>query len=224
MILINDTVAGHGETAAQERAAGAAEISVTAENHRTRTFTVDIAEGELVDLSVSLTPLSREAFRVEVPGGDGIAVYRGAQYIGTAPLILDLPLGEYEYFSIAGSEGKTGSLAVQTGDGPPGNVLSINSFTPAEDKPVDRARRQFYGAYGRFWIALPVAFIMTGVSNSVVNAYNTRGDPNLEGQANAYYWISIGTIAVAGVFLVESIVRIFIYGYTASENTTTLAK
>jgi hypothetical protein len=92
---------------------------------------------------------------------------------------------------------------------------------PREDKETDRFRRAFYGAYGRFWIALPVAFLVNGLYTMYSGTYlrpESPGNADLYDQASVLYYINIGTMVVAGGFLAESLYRMFRYIYAAGKN------
>jgi hypothetical protein len=154
-------------------------------------------------------------------------------------LTLSIPAGEYRYIRIDTEDGLTGEVIVRgsvedlerrfLGGGSTGGEDDIRIITlkprllpGPNDRPVEVRRRKFYGAYGRFWIALPAAFIINGVSQSYINSYNTSGGPELYGKARTAYYVSIGAWVVAGVCLVESLIRLGVYVHTASEESIPL--
>jgi hypothetical protein len=136
---------------------------------------------------------------------------------------MELPLGQYENISVQTPAGETGSVVVQGGIFSAENLI-LKTSPPPEAKQVDRFRRMYYGAWGRFWFALPAAFLIYGISSAYTNSYNNNTLPELYDKATAYNYISIGAIAVAGGFLGESLFRMGRYLYTTGRNETRLVK
>jgi hypothetical protein len=135
-----------------------------------------------------------------------------------------MPANGYEYFRVETLEGETGAVVVQ-GTGQMLNTPPIfdirTTMPPGEDeKPVEKSRRNFYGAYGRFWIVLPAAFILGGVYNSYLAAYNHSPTQAMYDDTQRYWIISTGTAVLAGAALAETFYRIYRYVRTAGENTT----
>jgi hypothetical protein len=89
-----------------------------------------------------------------------------------------------------------------------------------EEKRTGRARRRFYGAYGRLWLAVPVAFIISGMSSSYADAYILNPSKTTEQyeRAQRYQYISLGTIIAAGLVGAEAVYRIFRYVRTSGED------
>ncbi|MDR2182094.1 MAG: hypothetical protein LBN92_05375 [Treponema sp.] len=134
-------------------------------------------------------------------------------------LRLRIPVDEYRYVRIETEDGLTGEAIVK------GKIdgteiremnLPLRRLPGKDQKPVESARKKFYGAFGRFWIALPLAFFINGIAQTYANAYNISGNSTLYDNAmNSYYW-SIGAWSLAGVFLAETIIRGVIYVRTSS--------
>ncbi|MDR2768329.1 MAG: hypothetical protein LBB82_08405 [Treponema sp.] len=134
-------------------------------------------------------------------------------------LRLHIPVDEYRYIRIETEDGLTGEAIVK------GKIdeveiremnLRLRQLPGKDQKPVERARKKFYGAFGRFWIALPLAFFINGLTQTYANAYNISGNRRLYDNAmSSYYW-SIGAWSLAGVFLAETIIRGVIYVHTSS--------
>jgi hypothetical protein len=55
-----------------------------------------------------------------------------------------------------------------------GGTAVFNTRVPIspEEKRVDRARRNFYGAYGALWFILPAALLVGGVARTYIDANN----------------------------------------------------
>jgi hypothetical protein len=226
MIVINNTLAGKGKTGVVERIPGPVEVAVSAEYHKPETLRMELEAGVLADLQINLTPLGRSAFQLFVPKGAGSRVYRGALFVGETPLRLDLAPKRFEYFEVKTPEGDVGAAVLFGGEERrdiPRFVL-VKTHVPPEKDRLTRARRWFYGAYGRFWVIMPIAFVLYGSASSVVSAYNLKQDPALTDWTTGYYYTAIGFAAAAGVFLGESLVWASRYIYTATNYEAALVK
>jgi hypothetical protein len=205
-----------------------------------------LEEGEKAEYSFILWPHTMENIRIVLPG-ENTSVYMGALFIGgnnfnvegaddtaedtkeTVPeetarpgfFTLNIPLGQYRYVRIDTEDGLTGEAIVRGTAVEDGEVrivtLQPRQLPGRDEKPVEVKRRKFYGAYGRFWIALPLAFFINGVSQAYFNSHISTGSPALYDKYQRSYYVSVGVWAVAGVFLVESLIRMGIYVHTASE-------
>jgi hypothetical protein len=87
----------------------------------------------------------------------------------------------------------------------------------AEEKRVDTARRKFYGAYGRLWIALPVSFLAMGIADSYLKAPLNQGMT----MANT---LTYGAWAVIGLAAVDTVFRIVRYLVTSGSDAAPLAR
>jgi hypothetical protein len=212
MVLINKSYAGRGKTEILERSPGPAEVSVYAEGYNTQTFSLELAAAELAELSLQLTPLAESIFIVELPSGSSGSLYRGARYLGETPQRIALALNQYEYLRVDTPEG-TRAQAILSGGAEPGrvNAVSLRLLAPKGEKEINTVRRKFYGAYGRFWLLLPAAYVIYGLSTTLINTYNATANPELYGKALTLSYVSIGVIAVAGGFLLETFIREAIY-------------
>jgi hypothetical protein len=212
MVLINKTYAGRGETEILQRFPGPAEVSVYAEGHTTQTFSLELTAEELAELSIQLTPLAESIFNVELPPGSSGTVYQGALYLGETPQTMAMALNQYEYFRVDTTEGNR-AQAIFFGGMEPGqiNTVSLQPLAIKGEKEINTVRRKFYGAYGRFWLLLPAAYILQGLSTTLANTYITTANPELYEKALTLYYVSIGAMAAAGCFLLEAFVREAIY-------------
>jgi hypothetical protein len=98
------------------------------------------------------------------------------------------------------------------------------SIPDKDEKPVEKRRREFYGAWGRLWVTLPLAFFLDGVARSYATGYNASGSPEILEQFNTSYYISRGAMIAAGVFGLESLIRLIIYINTANREAVPLWK
>ncbi|MDR3145004.1 MAG: PEGA domain-containing protein, partial [Treponema sp.] len=152
LVLIDGSFAGRGATDTLEHSPGEVEVTVSAENHDSLSVPLELSGGEMTDLSLRLRPLQLSPLTVEAADSPGSAVYRGNLYAGESPLVLELPLGQYENISVQTPAGETGSVVVRGGIFSGGDLI-LKTSPPPEPKQVDRFRRKFYGAWGRFWFA-----------------------------------------------------------------------
>jgi hypothetical protein len=105
-------------------------------------------------------------------------------------------------------DGKTSSVVLAEPSKPDLRVLLRPRLPSADPQPVETERGKFYSAYGRFWIALPVAFFVGGLATTYINAVNYQGNWTLTDSAYRTYYLSIGLYALAATFLAESLYRL----------------
>jgi hypothetical protein len=225
MVLINNSFAGRGKTAILERSPGQVEVSVYAEHHNPYTVSLELTAGELAELSLRLTPLAESVFNVESPSGSGGSVYRGALYLGEIPQTVGLPLNQYEYFRVNTPEGDIAQIVLFGGAEPDRiNTISVQPTAPKGKNEVATIRRKYYGAYGRFWLLLPAAYVLWGVSSTMTNTYNMTQNPELYNRALTLSYVSMGAVIAAGGFLLESFIREAVYLVVSTRNEPKLAK
>ncbi|MDR1307601.1 MAG: hypothetical protein LBK74_08520 [Treponema sp.] len=200
------------ETAAPEEAAAAAGTLEEAPAAAVSTPAGDAAEpdppGGLAD-----EDSPRESIIRESPDEPGV-------------FTLYVPEGQYRYIRVDTEEGLTGEAIVLGAPREDGEVriitLEPRKLPGRDDKPVEVKRRKFYGAYGRFWITLPIAFLLHGVFQSYNNSYYTSASPDLYDKTLNSYYISMGAWIVAGAFFAESLIRMGIYIHSASKESVPL--
>ncbi|MDR2019999.1 MAG: PEGA domain-containing protein [Treponema sp.] len=217
-VIIDNAFAGRGGTTIIERPPGPVELRVFAGEHRTFAGEVELNPGELAELYINLTPIAQAALTITAPGISSASVYRGALYAGEAPLTINLDQGSYEYISVESPEGSA-AMVFQGIDG--SAVFNVRESGPRQ---VERMRRRFYGAWGRFWVALPAAILINGIAATYTNAYNYRGDPGIYDEANNLRYISIAAWTVFGCTVAESIYRAFRYLYSSNEGVIKMGK
>jgi hypothetical protein len=213
IIMINDNYAGRGSSGEIHQDEGSMNIEVFADGYHTEEFQVDIFSGELAELSINLQPIAYEAFNLDTSGGLSSSVYLGSTFMGMTPLTLNLLPDQLDYVSMESNSGESTSFIYDGTN--PSAVVTLLPET-ANNKTVEDYRKSFYGAYGRFWIALPVALIVYGVSSATTNASNYSGNINMYNNAVLARNISIGSAVIAGGFLIESLIRFGIYLYKSN--------
>ena len=233
VILVNGAFAGQGEVTGREQAPGLTDVQIFTDDYYSETVPLELRGGEISELYLNLTPLAFSSFTLDTPGNPGSAVYRGALFLGNTPLGLNLPQDRYEYISVESPSGDTASAVLmgdrvvkslfQTDKAGAEGTLNLSVRPPLlEDKPVERSRGRFYGAYGRLWIALPVAFLLNGV----YSAYNVSnaGIPSegMASNATLYNWATIAGWAAVSAAGIELVYRIYRYLRNSSADVSPL--
>jgi hypothetical protein len=223
LISFDGAFAGRGRVEAASRAPGPVEIQVSAPEHAAASLTAELSAEEFAELQINLTPLGSTLVLVDVPDRPDTAVYRGALFIGRTPLELNLTANQGEHIKVETPEGETGSVIIPSGKRPESAALYPKVAIPLEEGYLDKSRRSFYGAFGRFWIVLPVWWIFRGVASSVISNYNQYPTEDRYNEATNYYWgervLFFGMLG----FATESVVRAFIYLYTSTKGNTKTA-
>jgi hypothetical protein len=235
VIVVGDYVVGDGETEAMDFTPGTISVTAFANDYVTFQKDIELREGEQTDVSIELTPIPVVEFDVTLkdeqqptPAADEpapadnktAAVYDGSLYAGSPPLKLTGPLNQKRNLSIETPDGRVAQTVFHVSADP---IV----FDPAPPPPQDRtsaARKKFYAAYGRFWIALPLAMLGMGLNNTITSVYNATGDPNMGQQRTIVYWTSIGLNVLMGAFLAETFYRIGRYVWEASKESSLLLK
>jgi hypothetical protein len=131
-----------------------------------------------------------------------------------------VPMGQFQYIRVETEDGLTGEAIVK--GNPDSKEVRIIELKPRklpgrDDNPVEKSRKKFYGAYGRFWITLPLAFIINGVAQGYFNSYASTRNPEMYNNYEVANYISIGAWSVTGIFLAETLVRMFVYVHTGTK-------
>jgi hypothetical protein len=236
VLMIDGAFAGQGEVGPREHPPGTVQIEGFANHYQAFSTPLELQAGELAELYINLQPLSREALTIQVPEQSSAQVYQGALYLGQAPLQVEVPLNQLTFIHVETPEGKTGSRIIQGGapspavfvETPRDLFLETAVPTTAAEQRVTKARRQYYGAWGRFWIALPIAFVLQGINSAQVRAVNNT--PPSEGPHPLYksaldgYYISIGAWIVFGLVTAEVLFRAGVYLYTSWKDADPLVR
>jgi hypothetical protein len=219
IILVNEVYTGRGSSGEKTQDPGPMNIEIFAEDYRKENFQVDLFSGELAEVFINLQPIAYEAFDIDTSNGLGASVYLGSTFMGETPLTLNLLPDQYEYITMENEIGETTSFIYE------GSISSAAVTLVLEEekgKTVDEYRKSMYGAYGRFWISLPVTVLLYGVATSTIDASNYSGNIDMYNSAVVNRNISIGSIALTGAFLIESLIRMGIYLYKS--NSTDVGK
>jgi hypothetical protein len=224
VILVKESFAGQGDTGIVEYPPGPVDVVVFANGYNGASSTVELAPGELVEMEFTLRHQTETSMDITVPGYEGASIYEGSLYLGEAPLTFTAPLNQFEYIRAETPDGDASSVVFRAGHTARGISLPLSLTPDREAKPLASARRKYYGAWARFWIALPTAFIVSGMTKNYEYAYNYQGDPDVGKKAQTLNVISIGTWVVVGIVAVDSIYRMVRYAHTASKSIPAIAK
>jgi hypothetical protein len=247
MTLIDGVYAGTGGI--HYRSPGEAEIAVRADNHYPASFSLRLNAGELAELFINLSPLSLAAFEAGVPGGPGSRVYLGSLYMGETPLTLNVPETGFSYISVETPEGGVASMVYRDNSlvkggaqfvrrEENGSLIGSAVFNPAapvnpEEKRVERARRDFYTAYGVFWFILPASLITAGIAQTYIYAnnyvmayglYDNEKRRNIYDNAVTGQYVQGAAYGIMGAALGVTFFQIFRYLYASGGDATPIVK
>lgn len=212
-ILLDGQLSGRGRVGPVERRPGEARILAEAPGHESFEATVPIAVGERTDVEISLPPLRTRTLRFAVrngEGGDSAGNVRVGGLHAGVPAETVLPEGRLAHLE-ADDGGRRQASAVVRADADGVVSLSLVPALPAGATPTEDARRAFYGAFGRFSLILPFAFIVSGIGNSYADAATAYGSTSLAESASLAGTVGTALWAAAGVFVAESVFRFIRY-------------
>ena len=198
-------------------------MEVFADNYGSYSETVELTPKELTELSVRLPPLPIAGIMVNT--NEPAALYRGALYVGETPFTLSAPLDSRIPLmaeTLAETRDKKSASTAVIVDN---SAITIKPVMPPAENAVDKARRGFYGAWGRFWIALPAALVLNGMYASYLSAYNTQAAVHTEKEYNTaktYQYATIGAGIAAGLFGIEFAARLIYYVYISNKERSPL--
>jgi TolB-like protein len=227
-ILINRGYAGRGTVEARERPPGEVTIAVSADDYTPETVVVGLAPGEQVDIAVTLTPLLYSDVHIDAPGYEGAWVYQGSMYIGEAPLILRLPIGQLNYITME-NQGRMAKAVFTAPDMPDMAYtvsLKLKESSSADQRKVNKARNWYYWAWAGTWVTGITAWVTYGMYNSQFSALSVNADvdsPLYDSTVQLWY-ISSGAIIALGVAVAHEIFQMGRYLYTATEGAVPIVK
>jgi len=227
MVTVDGALIAQGETEPRIHSPGTAEIAVTADNHVSVSFPVELRPGELADVSVDLTQRGVTTLEAKVSDRPGSKVFLGSLYVGETPLTLELPKSESAYISVETPEGEVGSMILQNSNLVSGSAQfsSFNDYAKAdfltafpvseEEKKVENARKNFYKSYGAFWFILPAALLAGGIAETHEAINHNTG---------LYSTLKMGSNIAWGAALGFTLFQVFRYMYVSIEESTPIVK
>jgi hypothetical protein len=225
-VIVDGKLAANGEPVLLNP--GTVSVLATAEGYENFSGVLELVPGEKAETGVTLSPVVSEILKLPVPGAN---VYIGALYVGTVPpggdMEIPVPQDRYRYLNVETEDGRRGEVIVlgeQRTNGQRSIEIKPKIIPGRDEKPVEKRRRQFYGAWGRLWVTLPLAVLLDGLAMSYATAYNASGSQELLDRFYTSYYISRGAMIAAGIFGAESLIRLIIYINTANQEAVPLWK
>jgi hypothetical protein len=218
VILVRESFAGQGSAGVREYAPGPLAVAVFADSHEPMGSSVDLAMGELVEMQFKLQPTPKASFQIDFPSHEGSQVYQGSLYMGLTPLTITAPLNQFEYIQAETPGGESSSVVFRAGQ--TGDVVVMPNIIPRgrDPKPLGTARSRLYGGWTAFWIALPAAFMASGIASTYKNAYAYAQNPEVGKTAATLDAVSTGLWIGFGVTAAYSVYRMIRYSHTASRD------
>jgi hypothetical protein len=226
-ILIGNNLAGRGTTGIVEHSPGTVNLEVFAEDHETVSLPVELHAGELAEINLTLPPITRTSVDVEVPNVPGSSVYQGSLFVGTAPLTITAPRNQPGYVKIETPDEKTESIAFNNDWEGARDLVFRNPRTPrpSGEKPLETARRGYYGSWGRLWITGSLTLLVSGIYTGYEVAFNSGNySEKISNQRNLVGYVRIGAFAATGLAAADWIFRFIRYVYIAHKDSVPLAK
>ena len=224
-ILINQNYAGRGSTQAREHPPGKITVAVAAEGYSPQTVETELVAGELAEVSVALSPLLYSDINISTSAD--ASLYHGAMYVGETPLTLRLPIEQLVYVAAETPRGEEARAVFITPD-MPGESMDIALKTkippPQGVRRVNKARAHSYWAWGTVWLTGITAWVASGIYNGHLTVLPRSSDEDFYADAQRYYYISTGTLALLGAAVVYYFVQMPRYLYTATEGATPIVK
>ncbi|GHT82586.1 hypothetical protein FACS1894137_01770 [Spirochaetia bacterium] len=227
IVLIKERFAGQGDTGIREYAPGTVEVIAFAEGYENASTEMDLAPGELAELDFKLHPVPEAVFDIDFPYDGGVSLYQGAMYIGEPPMTIRAPRDQFEYIHGETPAGDSTAIIFRAGQ-TTGDLISMPAAIPPgkDPKPLGTARRKYYGAWTRFWIALPAAVLLSGYTTTYrnIDVYMNHTNANVADTYRTLNAVSTGAWVVFGAVAAESLYRIIRYNYTAGKKIPKTAK
>ncbi len=150
-----------------------------------------------------------------------VAVRLGALYAGPAPIVLSVPEDRLAYVEVATADGRGASAVVSRGGR---LVMDLKVLPGPDDRPVEDARKKFYGAFARFSLALPVAFFLSGMATMYDDAVTWSGDADKAATAENYHTVANVAVTATVCFFLETAFRCVRYLRAARSGATPLVR
>jgi len=229
LVLINQSFAGRGKIEVQERPPGPLQLAFSSDGYKPQILDVELLPGELSEVYVSLGEILKGDVHITVPQRAGVTVYQGAMYVGEAPLTLRLPLNQLEYVNVftRGGEAARAVFFTPTDVNEPYTLsLVTKKMPPSGQRRVNKARSQYYWAWGSVWLTGITAWVTAGIftgQNAALAAGLEKGgfmDEKFYNDAATMNLISTGALILTGAAVAYDVFHIFKYLITATENAT----
>ena len=215
-IYIDDRLYGYGEQTISYIQPGSHNVRVASSTGQERTQTLFSIPGLQQTIYLSLPQPSTETVRVET-SPPGAAVYVNSIWSGYTPIDVPQPT-EPSTLVIR----KQNFYDARQDLFPEDDAVIFHRLRPAIvdlDERLIVERDQFYGALGLFVISIPVALLITGLAENIVNYYDARtGIPvstasnrNTLNEAAALQTVQGVSLFISGTLLVNTIIELVEY-------------
>jgi hypothetical protein len=252
LILINDSFAAQGELARRERPPGKVMVEIIAPGYESARGEVELKSGELTEVAADLQPQDLSPVHIESKEKAGFSVYLGAQYMGDAPLTLMLPLNRLEHIYTENPQGDVAELVFPVK--PPGSgavslpkwflqdpsegifgkksylednklVFYTKPFSARENR-VNKARQQYYWAWGGTWVTGIAAWMLYGNYKSQYDSLNFSPNPreDMYNSALQASYMAIASIGLVSVAILVEIIQMGRYIHSADQDAPEMIK
>ena len=227
-IQLSGSLAGKGRVGPLERDPGTVLVEAELAGYERFRESFDLIPGERVELNISLPPLQANDLVIRALDGDGhhaeASVRLDGLYFGRTPLGTELPRERLSFVQVETLDDR-GAVAVVRSDASGSVSLSLIPNLPGDAMPTEDARKKFYGAFGRFSVAMPIAFFVSGLAFSYENAsVRYDGSSELAKLADRAAFASTVLWTATTAFAAESVFRFIRYLKRSGERAAKLAR
>ncbi len=213
-VHVDGVLMGEGSVGPLERVPGSALVSADREGYERFERRVEIPAGERTSVSISLPRAASRRVSVGLVDGEGKPVDGSIRldglYAGISPLELEIPVDRSSFVQGDADKRRSGAAVLAEGSGDAVSLVLAPAL-PKDATPVEDSRRAFYGAFGRFSLAMPLAFIVSGMATSYATTAVYEDSTVLSGRSAAFQTAGAVLWTVAGAFLAESAYRLVRY-------------
>lgn len=214
-IYLAGAFSGKGSVGPLERDPGKLTVDAELDGFERFGDSLELNPGERVGLSIRLPAVETTGFvfrAVDSAGADAESSVRlDGLYAGRTPYQTELPRSRLSFVQVESSDGR-GAAAVVRPEVSGTVSLPLVPNLAEDATPTEDERRKFYGAFGRFSVAMPIAFFISGLAFSYENAslrYDESSELAALSDQAAFASAALWTATVA--FAAESVFRFVRY-------------
>jgi hypothetical protein len=226
-VLINRNYAGRGGVEAREHPPGKITVAVAAEGYTPELAETELVSGEITEIEVKLSPLLYSNVHIDVPGALGVSLYQGALYVGEAPYNLRMPIDTLGYVVAETRNGRMAKIVFPTPDMPEQSYdfsLKLKPPSSPGQRKVNKARGDYYWAWGATWIAAMLAWGTNGVYTSRNDVKSYSPSQEFWNDTKTWGYVSTGSFILLGAAAAYNIYQLSRYLYISTEGATPIAK
>jgi hypothetical protein len=226
-VLINGNFAGRGAVEEREHPPGKITVAVSADGYTPELVETDLVSGKITEIDVSLSSLLYSHVNIATPGFTGVSIYNGALYVGEAPYNLLMPIDTLGYITAETKERKAAKIvftapAVQ--DESYNISLKLKNLPESGQKRVNKARSQYYWAWGITWVAAMLAWGANGVYSSQRDVLPNSSSREFWNNTNTWSYINNGSLILLGTAAAYNVFQLSRYLYISTEGSTPIAR